>query len=67
MRQFKLTENEETAYNKFCEEHKHPGVEKGAIGGHISITFTPTGIADGVSVSCHICGKKEDITDYDCW
>jgi len=29
-------------------------------------SFTPTGVGDAVTISCH-CGAKKDVTDYSSW
>lgn len=65
MMTFRLNDNEEALYKAFCEKHRHLDVNKGAIGGSISVIFTMTGIGTMPSVKCGICGEKEDITDYD--
>lgn len=62
---FELNENEEKLLNKFCEKHRHPETKKGAIGGHISVTFAMTSLGEMPSVRCGVCGEKQDITDYD--
>lgn len=33
---------------------------------HYAYSFSPTGIGEAITVSCH-CGAKEDVTDYDSW
>lgn len=67
MIKFELNDKEEKLYNEFCTKHIHKDVNKGAIGGHISITFTLTSIGDGKSIKCGICGEEQNITDYDVW
>jgi hypothetical protein len=67
MIEFKLNEKEEAAANEFMKKHRHPEVNKGAIGGHINYIFTPTSIGDACTIRCCICGEKENITDYNCW
>ena len=64
---FELSEKETELASKFEEEHRHPDVGKGAIGGHINYIFTPTSIGVGISMHCNICGVEENITDYDNW
>ena len=64
---FKLTPDQVKQYNAFCEKHCHKDVEKGAIGGHISIRFNQTGLGSGVTLHCGVCDETKDITDYDCW
>ena len=62
--EFKLNEKENELAKKFMQEHRHPEVYKGAIGGHISYIFTPNSIGVGKSVRCGICDSIRDITDY---
>lgn len=64
---FKLSEKEKERAIEFEKAHRHPSVNKGAIGGHISYTFTPTSLGNGVEIKCSICGHKQNITDYDIW
>lgn len=67
MIKFILNETEETAAKEFEQQHIHPGVNKGTIGGHIHYIFTPTSIGDACSIRCDICGEEKNITDYNCW
>ena len=67
MIEFKLNEKENELAEKFLQEHRHPEVYKGTIGGHIDFIFTPTSIGDTICVKCNICDKEENITDYDTW
>ena len=67
MIEFKLSEKEEAAANKFEEMHRHPNIRKGAIGGHLQYTFIPTSVGDTCSIECLICGESENITDYNNW
>ena len=67
MIEFKLNEKEEALAKEFEEKHRHPDVNKGAIGGHIRYIFTPTSIADACTIKCTICGAEENITDYNSW
>ena len=62
-----LNEKENELAEKFLQEHRHPEVYKGTIGGHIDFIFTPTSIGDAICVKCNICDKEENITDYDTW
>ena len=64
---FKLNDKEEVAAEKFLQKHRHPEINKGAIGGGIQFIFTPTYIADACSIRCDICGEEKNITDYDSW
>lgn len=65
--EFKLIGTEAEKAKAFEIKHQHPGTNKGAIGGHISYRFTPTSVANAVSVRCSICGEEENITDYSRW
>ena len=67
MIEFKLNEKEEALAREFMSEHRHPEVNKGAIGGHINFIFTPTSIGDACTIRCAICDTKKNITDYDSW
>jgi hypothetical protein len=67
MIEFKLNETEEAAAKEFEQQHRHPEVNKGAIGGHIHYIFTPTSIATACCIRCAICGEQKNITDYNCW
>ena len=67
MIEFKLNEKENELAEKFLQEHRHPEIYKGAIGGHINFIFTPTSIGDACTIKCTICGAEENITDYNCW
>ena len=64
---FKLNDKEEAAAKEFLQQHRHPEVYKGAIGGHINFIFTPTSISDACTIHCTICGTEENITDYSHW
>ena len=65
--EFKLTPVETARYKMFRANHKHSDVEKGAIGGGISIEFMPTGIGNVVTCRCGICGQVADITNDVDW
>lgn len=67
MIEFKLSEKENELAEKFLQEHIHPEIYKGAIGGHINFIFTPTSIGDAVSIKCNICDTIKNITDYNNW
>ena len=53
---------EQERYEAFYAEHykKHKC-------GCCPVTLTPTGIGVHVEVNCPKCGKKEDISNYECW
>lgn len=57
MKTFCLNEKERMKYVEFCSDHC----------GTVEIIFTPGGIGDKVELHCKGCGKRVDITDYDCW
>ena len=67
MIEFKLNEKEEALAKEFQEKHRHPDVNKGAIGGHLEYIFTPTSVGDACTMRCQICGVEENITDYNHW
>lgn len=67
MIEFKLNEKETKLAKKFMQEHRHPDIYKGAIGGHLKYIFTPTSIGDACTIKCTICGTEENITDYKSW
>lgn len=54
-------------YLQFCEDHKHPDIDRGAIGGGLIISYMPTGLGDIVKVKCDLCGAEADITDINSW
>lgn len=63
-----LTTEQHAKYHEFTKEHaecskKHPTT----IGGGVSIVLTPTSVGTGVVLECTICGKIENITEYDKW
>jgi len=64
---FKLLEGEADAAEAFEKEHDHPAHDNGAIGGGIQYRFTPTSIGNTVVVSCTICKREQNITDFDNW
>lgn len=63
---FTLDEVEEKKVSEFRELHRHKGENFGAIGGHISYQFTPTGLGAMAAILC-ACGDKEDLTDFSAW
>ena len=67
MNEFHLNEEEAKLAREFEREHWHPKVNKGAIGGHISYTFTPTSLGNSIVMKCNICGQTKNITDYGSW
>lgn len=67
MIEFKLSKKEEAAAKEFMEEHMHPNVPKGTIGGHLEYLLTPTSVGNACCIHCTICGEKKNITDYSNW
>ena len=70
-RLFIMSVKEALAANKWRKKHdelcewRHPEFP-GQPFPHYTYSFSPTGIGEGVTISCH-CGVKEDVTDYDSW
>jgi hypothetical protein len=64
---FKMTSIEYARFRKFQELHRHEGVDRGAIGGGVSVSFMPTSLGNVVKCECHICGQTTDITNVDNW
>ena len=70
---FILDKVETLRYQKFRENHgeclygKNGKNKFGAIGGHTSISFTPTGLGKTIICECHGCKTSIDITNYDSW
>jgi hypothetical protein len=58
---------DQKALDKFVKSHKHKGKDTGAIGGKFSYTVTGTGLGQCVSITCNICGKTQDLTNFDNW
>jgi cupin superfamily acireductone dioxygenase involved in methionine salvage len=67
MIEFKLNEKENELAEEFLQEHRHPEIYKGTIGGHMNFIFTPTSIGDACTIKCTICGAEKNITDYNNW
>ena len=67
MIEFRLSKKENELAKKFMQEHRHPEIYKGAIGGHINFIFTPTSIGDACTIKCTICDSEKNITDYSNW
>ena len=63
---FSLDEKESKEYKDFCKKHRECEFTS-TTGGKISITFTPTGFGNIVSVKCSGCGEIKDITNTDVW
>ena len=67
MIEFKLNELESELAEEFMNNHRHPEINKGTIGGHINFIFTPTSIGDACTIKCTICDEQKNITDYTNW
>ena len=67
IKEFVLTDKEYADACNFEHGHQHKEVNKGAIGGGLTISFHPNGIGHGVTIKCDICGESKDITEYDSW
>lgn len=63
---FTLDEAEEKRAVAFMKRHKHPGQNYGAIGGHITYSFTPTGLGTIIVIRC-ACGGFKSLTDFSAW
>ena len=62
------SEKELNAYHDFCKEHEVCRTGKKINGDRIPyIIPTGTGIGIHYDVVCPVCGKQQDITDYDSW
>ena len=61
--QFEIEGKQATKYLKWQLKHRKCDSKAGAIGGAISIVFTPTGLGTFTEASCSICGKKLNLTD----
>lgn len=58
-----MTESEQSKYLEFRKAH----YAKCKNGGHYVVDLEGTGIGECIMVMCPVCGKKEDITDYEVW
>jgi len=58
-----LTDKEYEAVRRFRSEHYHSCNN----GGTYLFELAGTGIGEAISIKCPVCGKEENITDYDCW
>lgn len=47
-----------------CKIYDNSGV---SIPPLFTYSFTPTGIADAVTIKCTFCGEEENVTNYDIW
>lgn len=64
---FRLLGVEAERARRFEVRHAHPETSKGAIGGHLRYSFTPTGVGTVARVRCLVCKRARDLTDYDAW
>jgi hypothetical protein len=62
-KKIKKWDNPETGHRCTLKQD-NKGKYAGAIGGHLSYSFTPTSIGEIVKVTC-ACGAELDVTDYD--
>jgi len=64
---FSMSEKETTIYKQWAEEHdKVCKLKLNNEDRSMTFSFTPTGIADGITVKCS-CGESKDVTDYGSW
>lgn len=71
---FELTEDQKKKFEKWNKEEiefmtdygKKP-LEIGAVGGHITFKFTPTGLGTIIKAENTITKRTIDLTDYDKW
>lgn len=72
---FELDKKELENSEKFTKHHRETCVKKFkeqtghtlALGEYFTWSFTPTGLGNACVVKCNLCGKEENITNYDCW
>ena len=64
VKEFELTDKEYEMACDFAERHRHREISKGAIGGHLTVSYTLTSLGTFPSIKCSICGEEENITDY---
>lgn len=62
MKYFILDDEQQRKYECFLKKHEH---STSPIGGHISVKFTITSIADFPIVKCSVCNEELDISNYD--
>ena len=63
-----LLDTEQISQLSDWDEKEHSECKKketGACGGRFTYTFTPTGLGTIVKVTCNVCNKEIDLTDYD--
>ena len=68
---FSLSDTERQSLSQWCEAHEtetqHFSTYGGAIGGAITLSFTPSSVGVFSVVRCNRCGKEHHLTDFDLW
>ncbi len=64
---FIIEGEEKEALKLFHKNHSCTPMDAGAIGGHVTYSFTPTSIGTAIIVQCGVCKKVMNITDYESW
>ena len=59
-------DNPKTGHKCSLQSNEFSDKYVGAIGGHLSYTFIPTGLGNVVTVKC-ACGEELNITEYENW
>jgi hypothetical protein len=68
---FELNDKELEMFQDWNSKHKkecklYNGPNPPAIGGRLTFSFNPTGLGNGIKVTC-VCGAEKDCTDIDNW
>lgn len=63
---FTLNKVESKRLHEFVEKHRQHG-RSGSAGEFVRVYFCPTGLGAISHAQCLVCGKDEDLTDYDAW
>ena len=65
---FKLHEKDLKERKDWLDKHKKvcPGYGRSVIGGHLTYSFTPTGVGMIIKIKCG-CGEKLDLTHVEGW
>jgi hypothetical protein len=63
---FTIESKEKESFDRFDKEHKNCH-SKDALAMKYSFTFTPGGAGTVIEVKCNVCGKTENITDFENW
>jgi hypothetical protein len=61
---FWIDKDQAKRMSKFSNDHRV--CQRGAIGGAVTYSFTPTSLGEVVKVKC-ACGKELDVSDYEGW